>query len=95
MSMVGSPSDAIELHLAGVVRGLAIGAGMELDHWDSERMRGLELMWLGLDEHGNAYSSTAQFINKSAQSFVAASHVEPTFGGSFDAAFGHDAGGMR
>ncbi len=51
VGMVGGPPDALELVLAGVVGRFAICSGMELDHRRPERVRGIELMCLGLDEH--------------------------------------------
>jgi hypothetical protein len=95
MGMLGGAPQAVELILAGVVRGVAIGAGMEFDHRRSERVSGFQLKWLGLDEHGDANSRRAQFIDKTAKVVASANHVEATLGGSFDAAFGHDAGSVR
>ena len=63
MGMLGGAPEPVELILAGVVRGFAVGAGMKFDHRRSERVRGIQLTSLGLDEQGDANSRRAQLID--------------------------------
>ena len=80
--------------VAGEV-GLAVGAGVQLDHRRADPVRGLDLPAVGGDEDRDPAAGVAQRRDEVRQPVLLARHLEPALGGALLAPLGNDADRVR
>ena len=78
-----------------VQSGVAISAGVKLNHRRAQPIRGVELARLGFDEERDPNARLAQFAHETLQMVVPSGSIEPAFGGPLLTPLRHDAGGVR
>ena len=90
----GSRDQPVEVTPAFGTLGLAIGARMQLDHRRAQRLGGVELGRVGLDEQRDADAGFAQPPREWLQLGEAAHRIQAAFGRPLLALLRHEAGGM-